>query len=151
LILAFARVTNFALVFFSPILLVRILDPTSFGQYREFIAWSVIVTSLAAFSIGSNLLYFVPRHPENARVYVGHNNWLTFGLSLLACLALWVFGDEIKAKTSFDFVAPLIVYVILFCNVTYLESYWIATKQPGLVFYYSTLRTIAKLARRPRP
>jgi O-antigen/teichoic acid export membrane protein len=144
-ILSFARVTNFALLFFSPILLVRILEPTSFGQYREFIAYSMIVTSLAAFSIGANLLYFVPRHPENTKLYISHTNWLKFAASIIACLVLWMLSDQIRANTSFDFLLPLIVYVLLFANVTFLDSYWIATKQPKFVFYYSTLRTIARL------
>jgi O-antigen/teichoic acid export membrane protein len=144
-ILSFARVTNFALVFFSPILLVRILEPTTFGQYREFIAYSMIASSLAAFAIIKNLLYFVPRHPENTRRYVSHTNWLTFGMSILACAVLWMLGDQIRSNISFDFLLPLIVYVFLFANVTYLESYWIATKQPKFVFYASTLRTIVRL------
>jgi O-antigen/teichoic acid export membrane protein len=144
-ILSFARVTNFALVFFSPILLVRILEPASFGQYREFIAYSMIVTSLAAFAITTNLLYFIPRHPENTKHYVSHTNLLKFGASILACVALWMLGDQIRANTSFDFLLPLIVYVFLFANVTYLEAYWIATKQPKYVFYSSTLRTIVRL------
>jgi O-antigen/teichoic acid export membrane protein len=145
LILSFARITNFALVFFSPIFLVRILEPTSFGQYREFIAYSLIVTNLAAFSINTNLLYFIPRHPDNTKLYVSHTNWLKFGASILACAILWVLGDQIRSNTSFDFVLPLIFYVLLFANVTFLEYYWIATKQPTYVFYYSTARTIARM------
>jgi O-antigen/teichoic acid export membrane protein len=145
LILAFARITNFALVFISPILLVRILEPETFGQYREFIAYSMIVTSLAGFSITTNLLYFIPRHPENTRAYVSHTNWLTFGMSVLACFVLWAFGSQIRSNTSFDFMLPLLAYALLFVNVTFLESYWVATKQPKYVFYYSTVRTIVRL------
>lgn len=145
LILAFARVTNFALVFFSPILLVRILDQTTFGQYREFSAWAMITASIAAFSISSNLAYFVPRHPENTRQYVSHTALLTFLMSLLACAVLWAFSGPIRAATSFDFLLPLSVYVVLFINVSYLDLYWIATKQPHYVFYYSTARTVLRL------
>jgi O-antigen/teichoic acid export membrane protein len=54
-------------------------------------------------------------------------------------------GDQIRSNTSFDFILPLIFYVLLFANVTFLEWYWIATKQPTYVFYYSTLRTIARM------
>lgn len=145
LILAFARVTNFALLFFSPILLVRLLDPTTFGQYREFVAWSMITTSIAAFSISTNLLYFVPRHPENSLRYISHTNWLTFLMSLAACAVLWLFQEPIRSSTSFDFLLPLSVYAALYINVSYLDMYWIATKQPKYVFFYSTIRTIARL------
>lgn len=146
LILSFARVTNFALVFFSPIFLVRILAPETFGQYREFIAYAMIVSSLAAFSITANLLYFIPRHPKHTPQYVGHTSWLTFAMSILACGVLWVFGDQIRSNTSFDFLLPLSAYVFLYSNVTYLEPYWIATKQPKFVFYFSTIRTAVRLS-----
>lgn len=146
MILAFARVTNYALLFLSPMLLVRLLDPTTFGQYREFIAWAMVVTSIAAFSISSNLLYFVPRHPENTRGYVSHTNWLTFVMSLAACAVLWLFQEPVRSSTSFDFLLPLVVYTLVYINVSFLDSYWIATKQPKYVFYYSTLRTIARLS-----
>jgi O-antigen/teichoic acid export membrane protein len=145
LILAFARITNFALVLLSPILLVRLLEPATFGQYREFVAWAMITTTIAGFSIATNLLYFVPRHPENTARYVSHTNWLTLGMSLLACAALWVFAEPIRARSSFDIVLPLSIYVILFLNLGFLDTYWIATRQPKYVFYYSTLRTIARL------
>ncbi|HZD53962.1 MAG TPA: oligosaccharide flippase family protein [Woeseiaceae bacterium] len=146
LILAFTRVTNYVLLFFSPILLVRILDPATFGQYREFVAWSMITTSIAAFSISSNLLYFVPRHPENTRRYVSHTALMTLFMSLLACGVLWLFGDAIRSGTSFDLLPPLSIYVFLYVNVTFLDRYWIATKQPKYVFYYSTIRTGVRLS-----
>ncbi len=146
LILAFARITNFALLFFSPVLLVRILDQASFGQYREFVAWATIATSIAAFSISSNLLYFVPRHPENTRRYVSHSNWLSLAMSILACAMLWLFADRIRESSSFDFVLPLALYVLLFVNVSFLDYYWVATRQPKYIFYYSTGRTIVRLA-----
>jgi O-antigen/teichoic acid export membrane protein len=145
LILAFARVTNFALLFLSPILLVRILDPTTFGQYREFLAWSMIAASVAAFSISTNLLYFVPLHPESTRRYVSHTNWLTLFMSLLACAVIWLFGEPIRASISFDFLLPMALFVLLYVNVNFLDFYWIATKQPQYVFYYSTIRTIVRL------
>jgi len=145
LILAFARITNFALLFFSPILLVRLLDPTVFGQYREFVAWSMITTIIAGFSITSNLLYFVPRHPENTVKYVSHTNWLTLLMSLLTCAILWSFREQIHASASFELVLPLAAYVLLFINVSFLDAYWIATRQPKYVFYYTTLRTVVRL------
>jgi O-antigen/teichoic acid export membrane protein len=133
-------------VLFSPILLVRILDPTSFGQYREFIAYAMIVSGLAAFSITSNILYFIPRHPAHTDRYVGHTRWLTFATSIIACLVLWIFADQIRSNTSFDFLLPLSAYIFLSSNVTYLEPYWIATKQPKFVFYFSTTRTAIRLS-----
>ena len=145
LILAFARLTNFSLLLFSPILLVRILDPATFGQYREFVVYAMLTANLAAFSINTNLLYFLPHRPDSTRQFVSNTNWLTLAMSGVACLALWLFADQIRSATSFDFVLPLAVYVLLFVNLTFLESYFIATKQPKKVFYYSTMRTTVRL------
>ena len=145
MILAFARVTNFALVLFSPILMVRILDTASFGQFREFMAYGMLIASLAAFSIKSNLLYFIPHKPDYTRQYVAHTNWLSFAASLLACAILFLAGDFIRSKTSFDFLVPLIIYVLLFSNLTYLETFFVATKKPKSVLYFSVARTVVRL------
>ncbi len=105
----------------------------------------MIVSGLAAFSIKTNLLYFIPRHPENTQRYIGHTTWLTFATSILACIVLWVFGDQIRSGTSIDFLLPLSAYVLLFSNATFMEPYWIATKQPKFVFYFATIRTAVRL------
>ncbi|HEX7062217.1 MAG TPA: oligosaccharide flippase family protein [Woeseiaceae bacterium] len=146
LILAFARATNLALLFLSPILLVRLLDPATFGQYREFIAWAMITIAIAGFSISTNLLYFIPRDPQNANRYVSHTNWFSLIASALAFALLWAFRDRIHANASFDLVLPLATYAFLYLNLAYLDTYWIATRQPKYVFYYSTARTIIRLA-----
>lgn len=145
LILAFARITNFALVLVSPILLVRILDPESFGQYREFLVYAMLTANLAEFSIKSNLLYFIPKDPGRTREYVAVTNWLTLAGSILACLVLWSLGDRIRASTSFDFLIPLVIYVVLYANLTYLETFFVANKQPKKVFLYSVVRTVVRL------
>ncbi len=146
LILAFARATNLALLFLSPVLLVRLLDPATFGQYREFIAWAMITIAIAGFSITTNLLYFIPRDPRNAIRYVSHTNWFSLIASALAFALLWAFRDRIHANASFDLVLPLSLYAFLYLNVSFLDTYWIATRQPKYVFYYSTVRTIVRLA-----
>lgn len=130
---------------FSPILMVRILDPTSFGQYREFMAYAMLATSLAAFSVPSNLLYFIPHHRDKTPQYVSHTNLLSLALSIFACVVIWLLRDFIEAKTSFSFVAPLCIYVLLYCNLNFLESYFLANKNARNVFYLSTIRTTVRL------
>jgi O-antigen/teichoic acid export membrane protein len=144
-ILAFARTTNFALVVFSPILLVRILDPTSFGQYREFIVYAMLITGIASFNIKSNLLYFIPREPAYTKEYVSHTTLMTFVASVAACLLLYLFRDVLQANTSLNFVLPLIIYVFLFLNLDFLETYWIAKRNPDYVMYFSISRTVVRL------
>ena len=145
-ILAFARFTNYALLFLSPILLVRILSPYGFGQYREFMVYATLISSLATFSIPANLLYFIPYSPDKTRHYVSNTNVLVGAASLIAGVVIWLFRAPMHANTSYDFLTLLAIYVVLFINLDFFESYWIATKRPENVFYYSTLRTVFRLA-----
>ncbi|MGH8195781.1 MAG: lipopolysaccharide biosynthesis protein [Woeseiaceae bacterium] len=144
-ILAFARITNFSLLFLSPVLLVRFLDTHTFGQYREFMVYATLISMLAGFSVKSNLLYFIPKDPDRTRNYVNNTIWIVFGTSLIASIILFIFRDPLFSKTSFDFLVPLTGYVLLFTNLDILESYWIAKKQPNNVFLYSVARTIGRL------
>lgn len=124
----------------------RILDATTFGQYREFVAFSMLATNLAAFSINTNLLYFVSRDASRTQSYVSHTVLLTLITSLFVCALLFAFGSVIRSNTSFDFLYPMLLYVLFLTNFTFLESYWIATKKPENVFYFVTLRTAVRLA-----
>jgi O-antigen/teichoic acid export membrane protein len=145
-ILAFARITNFSLLFLSPVVLVRFLDTHTFGQYREFLVYGTLISMLAAFSVKTNLLYFIPKDPERSRSYVSNTLWIIFANSVVACLILFLFDDFILSKASFDFLIPLAVYVFLFTNLDFLESYWLSKKQPKNVLYYSVARTIFRLS-----
>lgn len=145
-ILAFARITNFSLLFLSPVLLVRFLDTRTFGQYREFMVYATLISMLAAFSVKSNLLYFIPKDPDRSKGYVSNTIWIVLGTSIVACMILFLFRDPLLASTSFDFFIPLSIYVLLFTNLDFLESYWLAKKQPNNVFYYSVVRTIVRLS-----
>lgn len=127
-------------------MLVRILDPGSFGQYREFMVYALLVANLATFSIPSNLLFFIPHDPADTRHYLSHTNWMLISTSILACIFIWIFHERIQANTSFDFLVPLAIFVFLFVNVDFIEPYWLANKQANNVFYYSTSRSVIRLA-----
>jgi O-antigen/teichoic acid export membrane protein len=144
-ILAFARTTNFVLLAVSPIFLVRILDPTSFGQYREFMVYAMLITSIASFNIKANLLFFIPHDPTNTKIYVGHTTLMTLAASIGASLILFISRDILLANTSLNFFIPLVVYVLLFLNLNFLESFWIAKGQPDFVMYFSIIRTAVRL------
>lgn len=145
-ILAFARITNFALLFLGPVVLVRILDAHTFGQYREFMVYAMFVSTLAGFSVKSNLLYFIPHDPERAQSYINNTIWIVFCTTTLACIVLFFFREPLLAGASFEFFIPLIIYVLLFTNLDFLESYWIANKKPNSVFYFSVMRTVFRLS-----
>lgn len=145
-ILAFARVTNYSLLLLSPILLVRFLDTHTFGQYREFVIYATLFSALAAFSVNSNLLYFIPKDQRQTRTYVSNTIWMVLFASLLSCLLITIFRDALIARTSFNFLVPLCTYVLLFTNFDFLEFYWLARKEPNKVLVYSVARTTVRLS-----
>ena len=106
----------------------------------------MLISVLAAFSVKSNLLYFIPKDPHRSRTYVSNSIWIVFFTSTFACVTLFVFREQLIFNTSFDFVIPLSIYVFLFTNFDFLESYWVAKKQPNSVFYFSVTRTIVRLS-----
>ncbi len=63
-LLAVANVAAFALAFLLPLVLVRTLDQTEFGLYKQ--AFQIIVTaiSLLGLHVATSAYYFMPRYPD---------------------------------------------------------------------------------------
>jgi len=62
-VVSMSRFANYGLLLISPIVLVRLLTVGEFGRYREFLVYSSVLASIAAFGIPNSLLYFVPADP----------------------------------------------------------------------------------------
>ena len=73
-VLASARLLNQALALLSPLLLVRLLEISEYGRYRQFMATAMFITSLAGFALSANLNYLIARSPE--RAVGGHHQHL---------------------------------------------------------------------------
>jgi len=145
LILILSRVMNYSIILLSPIFLVRILDIESYGQYREFILYAMICVNILGFSINSNLFYFIPKAPDKERECVTNTAILTFIASFIGAIIVVIFKPLILAKTSYDFILPLIFYLFFFLNLNFWEPYWLAKKRSDNVLYYSTLRTLIRM------
>ena len=83
LVLAFARVTNYAILLVSPIVFVRILDQHAYGQYREFVVYAIALATVLGFSVKTSILYFIPKDPDNERKYVTQTALFIFASSAL--------------------------------------------------------------------
>jgi O-antigen/teichoic acid export membrane protein len=55
LVLATARLLSQAVLMLSPILIVRLLDVSQYGRYRQFTVTAIFLATLASFSIASNI------------------------------------------------------------------------------------------------
>jgi O-antigen/teichoic acid export membrane protein len=81
------RLVGAAATFAIPALLVRALDPTEVGTYRELFLIFTSVYLLAQFGLFETLYYFVPRRDESAGAFVA-NTVLALAAVGLLCVAI---------------------------------------------------------------
>lgn len=137
--------TNYALAFLSPLLLVRFLPVEDFGRYREFLTYATILVSFAGFSLVDSLLTFLPRYPQHATRIVDNTVRLVFFCSA-AIVATAVALDQLFDGALFaGFAWPLALYILLFINLDFWELYWLSQKRPVAVFAYSAGRMLARM------
>jgi O-antigen/teichoic acid export membrane protein len=134
----------------SPIFLVRLFNVKAYGQYQEFIIYSMLVSGLIEFTVNTNLIYFIPKHPERERQSVTHTALLICAASCLGIIVVYLLQGLILAKTSFNFTAPLLAFIFFYLNCDFFESYLLGKKRTDYVLYYSTgriaVRTVALIA-----
>ena len=92
-ILTVSRMSNFAIQLLSPLLLVRILDVPSYGQYQEFVIWAALLVTVCSFAVDSSLTYFLPRYPQRDRAFVSQSTALTLAISVI-CLSSLFWRDH---------------------------------------------------------
>jgi O-antigen/teichoic acid export membrane protein len=146
IILIICRTLNFGVQLLSPIFLTRILgDAFAYGQYREFVLYATMSAVIIDFSIQSNLLYFIPKRPEKERESVTNSALFLLVTSVIGILAIFLGRNLIRAHTSYDFIAPLMVYVFFFVNLDFFETYSLGRRRTLAVLYYSTARIVVRI------
>ena len=113
-ILTVCRLLNQCMTVISPVILVRVLDIESYGQYREFLLYVMLLASFITMSIPGNLLYFIPKSPQNEARYVTNTAVMLFVSYAVGAILIYLSRSVIIAKTSFDFTMPLIIYLFFF-------------------------------------
>jgi O-antigen/teichoic acid export membrane protein len=143
-VLTASRLSNFAILLVSPLLLVRILDVRTYGEYQEFMLYAILLITICEFAVNTSLTYFVPRYTNRDRALISQTSAIVLIFSSL-CLSILLLARPLFIKlTSFDFVLPLAAYVFCFVNLNWLENFWIAKGRVDLVLYYSTARLIIR-------
>ncbi len=110
--LGLANIGDAAITLLIPIVLVRVLDETGFGEYR--LLWLVAGTLLAIvpFGVPNSLPYFLPRHDLRGQaVFVRQTLFYMAAAGALAWLALssWnpLLPHSLRTMAGADFAAPL--------------------------------------------
>ena len=129
----------------SPVVLVRLLSVDEFGQYREFLLYAGLLTTICAFGINNSLLYFIPSRPESVQQMLRQSVALTLLSSVLvvgiAVIANIVTHGAVLGNMAF----PVALYVLLFVNLDFWEFYWLAGKQTLPVLAYTSGRLVARM------
>jgi O-antigen/teichoic acid export membrane protein len=144
-ILAASRIANYGLMIISPIVLVRVLTVGDFGRYREFLLYASLLQSIASFSISDSLLYFIPARPASAWRIVKQTALLTALVSTCIVLGFFILDVVTHGGLVGRYRVPVALYVLLFINVDFWESFWLATHRTVRVFIYSAARLLARM------
>ena len=144
-VLSIARMANFGLMIISPLVLVRFLTVTEFGQYREFLLYISLLGSIASFSISESLLYFIPLHPGSTWRIVRETTVLTAIISSVVVVAFVAIDLLVPGGLVGPYLVPVTLYVLLFVNVDCWEIFWIATGRPTAVFAYTAGRLTVRM------
>ena len=125
-VLASARLLNQGLALLSPLMLVRLLEISEYGRYRQFMATAMFITSLAGFALSANLNYLIARSPERQAVDITNTCVLMLAVSVISSLVVVIARQWIVPPEIADSWLLLAVYVFMFLNLEVLVSYWLA-------------------------
>ena len=96
--LSVARYVEQAIMLLTPVVLVRTIDPTAFGEYRLFWLLVTTVAVLFPFDMPRSLLFFFVRlDSEGRRLYVGQTVLFLLAITMIAALLIFVFGNALPS------------------------------------------------------
>lgn len=95
--LAMGRALGFATTFMIPVVLVRVLDQSQFGTYKQLFLVYATLYGIAPIGMAECLYYFLPADPERAGRYVANSLLTLFGSGLVVLVFL-VFGGRLLAN-----------------------------------------------------
>jgi O-antigen/teichoic acid export membrane protein len=144
-ILTVSRLANYGLMLLSPLVLVRLMPVTDFGQYREFILYGGILYSLASFQINESLLYFVPAHPQSPWRVVRTTLKLSAASSFIVVAALLALDLGTGGALVGHYLLPLSLYTLLLVNVDFWEFFFVATRRTKAVMIYTAVRLASRM------
>jgi O-antigen/teichoic acid export membrane protein len=92
--LSVARYVEQFIMLFTPIVLVRTIDSTAFGEYRLFWLLVSTVAMIAPLGLPRSLLFFFVRlDAEGRRLYVGQTTLFLFATTMIATLLIFAFAN----------------------------------------------------------
>jgi len=125
-ILIMGRIISFAFNFMIPIVVVRYLDMTQYGMYKQLFMVFMTLSLVLPFGLIESLYYFIPRKREEQQHYISQTVWFLFLTGSLFVLLFSVFGKNLFSLLNLtqlnEFIIPLAFYVFLMCLALPLEK-----------------------------
>src|SRR4051812_39599112 len=87
--LVLSRVLSAAITFALPLVLVRLVDPTGFGTYKQFFLVANTVLLVGKLGLSQSLYYFLPRDRKNAGAFAAQTFLCLTALGLLAGVGIY--------------------------------------------------------------
>ena len=112
--LMLARLAILAVTFTTPLVLARVLIPASYGTFKLAWLWCMTLAVILPMGLTPSLVYFVPRHPQRRRYFIGHALVVTSTLGVAAGALLYVFGARIALAMHKPELAGQMHWVALF-------------------------------------
>src|SRR4051812_32574493 len=112
--LVLSRILSAAITFGLPLALVRLVDPTGYGTYKQFFLVSNTVLLVGQVGLTQSLYYFLPREKDRAGSYAAQTFLglaaigVVAGLALYACAPL--LAHFLESPGLLEFRAPLAIY-----------------------------------------
>lgn len=145
------KAAGFAVAFWIPIVLVRLLSPDQFGAYKQFFLVGMTLVSVLPLGLEASLFYFMPSDRARAATYFRQTALTLFLVGALAGvgivllrepLALWLNAPIVAA------IAPFLAIYVLFEIGGQLLGFTVIIEQQstlaGVVFFLSdALRAVA--------
>lgn len=141
-----ASAIDYVIKFILPIVLVRSLDPTEFGQYRQLWLITNTVMAFAPLYMPQSLFYFLPRSEGRGAPYVANVIWFLVFTGMLGAFFVSPWNllrpEFLCTLPGINSVVPF--FVFLWVSSTLIE--WLAntegriSTQAGIVIIFSLAR-----------
>lgn len=146
--LLFAKTFGFACAFILPLLIVRFLDQSQVGLYRQSFQVVGNASAILSFGFAMSAYYYLSREPENRPAAMANILLFHFFTGGIACLLLLIFPQilgTIFNSSQMTSLAPKIGFVIwiwIFSSV--LETVAVAHREPKIATVFIIFAQLGK-------
>ena len=111
------RLFGFAFAFAIPVALIRLLDQTAFGAYRQFFLVAAFLVAVLPVGFDASLFFFIPQDVRRAGHYLAQAMMVSLILGGIAALVLYIWREPLAEFLNSPLIvrlAPFLAAFILF-------------------------------------